>query len=93
MCNSIVQGRHPSSSSLLPAMCVNVKAQNQEKDKFGKRIITLGFFLHTLFPPLQGPLKVEYIFYSALLWLGYRIEPSLYNIHYLCAINDRTQML
>lgn len=58
-----VQGKHPSSSSLLPALTV-LKSESSNTDEFGQRAIALSFFLHTPFPPLEGLLKVQYIFWS-----------------------------
>lgn len=89
---SLIQCNHLSRSSLFPALTV-LRSGCSKPDKFGQRAISLSFFFQIPFPSLDGLFEVQHRFYRVLLWSGYRIEQSLYNIHYLYAVNDRMQVL
>lgn len=89
---SLIQCKHLFRSSRFPAPTVP-RSGCSKPDKFGQRAISLSFFFQIPFSPLDGLLEVQHRFYRVLLWSGYRIEQSLYNIHYLCAVNDRMQVL
>lgn len=86
---NIVHHKHLSSSWLFSVLTA-FRSGCSKPDKFAQRAAALNFFFLS---PLVSLLKIQHRFYRLLLWSGYRIEQSLYNIHDLCAINDRMQVL